>query len=341
MSTLDTKLFFSMTYSFIEDYIPHTNGMSQRTKESYQDALGVFWKYVTDVNHLNIRRFKFSDCTYDFVLNYRNWLIDEMQYAPSTVNHRIVVIKAYIHYAALRDISLSQFDITISKIPLLTLPKTILPIIDDETSLKELFSRPKNTPIGRRDRLIMSLLFDTAVRVSEIVKLKVRHVCVNNEIPFVRIEGKGRKQRIIGLSDKSVKLIKDYLQEFHFDSDPDSPFFYTVIHGNRNHMSIRNVQRLLKKYSDEVKNDNINIPDRVSPHTMRRSRATLLLQDGVNIYDVADILGHSSAQTTADHYARSSLKQKREMMNKVTKDIPEEKQEWPDDILELKKNCGL
>lgn len=341
MKQLNTALFFSMTYSFIEDYIPHTNGMSSCTKESYRDALNTFWNYVHDIMHLDIRKFKFSDSTYDFVLNYRNWLIDEMDYAPSTVNHKIVVLKSYIHYAALKDFSLSQFDITLSKIPLLTVPKTILPIIDDETALKELLSQPKNTHIGRRDRLIISLLFDTAMRVSELVNLIVRDVCINSDLPYVRINGKGRKERIVGLSDKSVCLIKDYLQEFHSDYDLDFPFFYTVIHGVRGPMSIRNIQRLLQKYSIEVKNAGFNIPDKVSPHMLRRTRATLLLQEGVNIYDVADTLGHSSAQTTSDHYARSSLDQKRKAMNKSINAADLGEQKWPNDIEELKKNCGL
>ena len=341
MKQLNSALFFSKTYSFIEDYIPHTNGMSPLTKESYRDALSTFWTYVHDIQRLDIRKFKFSDATYDFALDYRNWLIDEMNYAPSTVNHKIVVLKAYVHYAASRDFSLSQFDISLSKIPMLTLPKRILPVIDDETALEELLTRPKNTHIGRRDRLIISLLYDTAMRVSELVKLIVRDVRVNADPPYVRINGKGRRQRIVGLNDRSVNLIKDYLQEYHDDNNLDSPFFYTVIHGIRGPMSVRNIQRILRKYSIEVKNDGFNIPDKVSPHMLRRTRATLLLQDGVNIYDVADSLGHSSAQTTSDHYARSSVAQKREAMNKsiIIEDI--EKQEWPDDPEELKRNCGF
>jgi len=341
MNKQNEYLFFSKTYSFIEDYIPHTNGMTSCTKESYRDALGTFWTYVTDIKHLNIRKFSFSDCTYEFILNYRNWLIDDMKYAPSTVNHRIVVIKAYVHYAALCDVSLSQFDIIISKIPLLTIPKTILPVIDNEKILSELFSRPKNTRLGRRDRLLMSMLFDTAMRVSELVKLTLRDVCVNVEIPYVRVNGKGRKQRIVGLCDRSVNLIKDYILEYHAEYNLDSPFFYTEIHGQCHSMSIRNVQRVIQKYSQELKEDGCDIPDNVSPHMLRRTRATLLLQNGVSIFDVADILGHSSAQTTSDHYARSSMKQKREMMNKATGNTTPAEQMWPDDMEEFKKRCGL
>ena len=74
---------------------------------------------------------------------------------------------------------------------------------------------------------------------------------------------------------------------------------------------------------------------------LRRTRATLLLQEGVNIYDVADTLGHSSAQTTSDHYARSSLDQKRKAMNKSINAADLGEQKWPNDIEELKKNCGL
>ena len=341
MKKINTSYFFSMTYGFIEYYIPHTNGMSSCTKESYRDALGTFWTYVHEIRKLDVRKFEFADCTFEFILDYRNWMIDEMRYAPATVNHRIAVLKAYVHYSALREISLLQFDIIFSTVPLLTVPKRILPIIGDGIVLKELLSRPKNTRTGRRDRLIMALLFDTAVRVSELVNLKIKDVCIDTEIPYVRIYGKGRRQRIVGLSDRSVTLIKDYIQEFHKDHEPETPFFYTVIHGHLGKMSVRNVQRLLSKYSKEMKEAGFDIPDHVSPHMLRRTRATLLLQDGVSIFDVADTLGHSSAQTTSDHYARTSLEQKRAVMNKASDPTETVEPEWPDDIEELKKNCGL
>lgn len=334
-------LFFSMTDHFLNNYVTHICGCSEHTRASYRADLNTFVDYVHDERRLDVRRFRFSDCTYDFLLDYRNWLIDERKLKASTVNHKVATLKSYMHYAALRDASLAQFDVAVSEVPMLTIPRGIRPVIDDEDCLRALLAKPKNTRLGRRDRLIMAMLFDTAIRVSELTGLKVRDVCHELEEPYILVHGKGRHERIVGLSDNTVSLIKGYVSEYHPEGDDEAPFFYTVIHGTRNAMSTRNVQRMLSRYGRLVKEDGYDIPDSVSPHMFRRTRGTMLLQGDVNVYDVATMLGHASPRTTLNHYAQTSISQKREAMRAGSENVPEEEQRWPEDMDEFKKSIGL
>ena len=109
-SVLDKNLFFSMTYDFLTVYIPQDSA-SCKTVKSYRDGLTVFRRYVADVKKIAIRTFTFEQCTFDFVLEYRNWLLDDQKKAKSTVNNRIAAIKSYMYYAAAKDISLQQIQI--------------------------------------------------------------------------------------------------------------------------------------------------------------------------------------------------------------------------------------
>ena len=102
--TLDKKLFFSMTLDFLDVYIPQ-DSPSSKTVKTYRDGLTVFRRYVCEEKHLSIRRFRFDECTFDFVLDYRNWLLDDRKQARSTVNNRLAAIKSYVRYASARDVT--------------------------------------------------------------------------------------------------------------------------------------------------------------------------------------------------------------------------------------------
>ena len=340
---LNKNLFFSMTLDFLEKYIPQAHN-SKRTKKTYKDGLTIFRRYVTDEKKISLLDFSFSQCTFDFVLDYRNWLLDVKKYEKSTVNNRLAAVKAYLLYAASRDVSLQQVYLNVSGVPFLRLPKVVRPIIENTETIKALLDAPPNTRLGCRDTLMMSMLFDTMIRADELIQLDVKDVRIDVDIPYLFIHGKGDKERTVALSEALVPLAKAYLDEF-FDGRPDKthPFFYTTIHGVENRMSERNVERIVKKYADIVRRDHPDLPPTVYPHMFRRTRGTGLYRDGVPIEAIAVAMGHASPQTTKDHYAFPSLEQKKAVMEQgdglvISK---KEEKEWPDDENEIARLCGL
>jgi site-specific recombinase XerD len=344
MKKLDGSLFFSMTRDYLEKYIPQDHD-SKKTIQSYKDGLTIFRRYVCDEKNLSVGKFTFDDCTFEFVLDYRNWLLENQHRVPSTVNHRLAVIRSYLSYAAARNISLQQINLSIEEVPFLKVPKQIRQIIEEEDALKAFLDAPSNTRIGVRDTMILSLLFDTAIRANELIHLDLRDINLKSEVPFVFIHGKGNKERAVPMTEGTIRLVMAYIAEYHNKrKDYDYPFVYTVIHGENHRMSERNLERIVKKYADVVRNDFPSLPKSVYPHLLRRTRATGLYRDGVDIELIASTLGHASIQTTKDHYAYPSLEQKREAMEKGkagTLSSPDEKQKWPYNEDELARLCGL
>ena len=333
-------LFFARTYDFLNVYLPkHKNG-SDHTRTAYKTALRDFKNYTNQVKEIPTRKFYFSDCTYDYVLDYRNYMYDVKKYRESTVNSKLAAIRSYLDYAASRDASLIQIKFCVDRVPLLTVPKVHQPVIESVDSLAALLSKPGNTRTGLRDKVIMSVLYDSGMRVQELCRMLLRDVDMNAAQYRLLIHGKGHKERILYLDEKTSALIRQYLGEFHPERKPDAPFVYTKIHGEIHAMSIRNIEKRIKKYADLTRVEH-ELPDSVSPHTFRRTRGTNMYRDGVDISIVSRHLGHNDIKTTKDHYTTPSPEQMKEIARKRTQMIPDEEKLWSDDENEISKELGL
>lgn len=338
---LNDSLFFSRTLDFLETYIPKQKSGSKNTVETYRLSLSTFRNYVRDEKQISIREFRFTDCTYDFILDFRNWLHDVKGFKESTTNNRLAAIKSYVAYAAARNVTIQQVAFAVSEVPMYRLPKVIRPVIENEETLSALLNAPGNTRLGLRDKAILVMLFDTAVRVDELVNLCYSDVNITASEPYIHVYGKGNKERKIYFSSNAVEIIFQYACEFHPDKDRGTPFFYTTIHSRTGYMSRRNVERIVKKYADQIRQEHNDLPDAVYPHLLRRTRATGLYRDGVDLFAISTLLGHAQIQTTKEHYASPSVEQMRAVMERGSGVEPEEEQLWPDDEDELARLCGL
>lgn len=330
-------LFFSKTLDFLEHYLPEQALKSRNTIETYRDALTVFRKYITDTMSLSLRTFSFEDCTHDFLLSYIEFL-NKNGNSETTCNNRLAALRAYLWYAANCDIALQSVALTASRVPFLKVPKLTREIIHDD-ALKALLAAPPDTKIGRRDRMILILLYDSAIRVSELLSLNVSSVNLDANIPYLRIYGKGDKERIIAITDKTAGHLKNYLKVYHNVIVPDDPLIYTVIKGHKDRMSVGNVERIVKKYAAQISSEYPDLPEHCYPHMLRRTRATNLYQDGTELELVSRILGHSTTETTRI-YAAPSV----DMMRKVMESgnlKSDEKPLWSDDEAEMARICGL
>jgi site-specific recombinase XerD len=183
------------------------------------------------------------------------------------------------------------------------------------------------TKDGRRDVTLLSMLYDTGARVQEICDLRVKDVRL--EYPaLVTLTGKGCKSRHVPLVGNTVNLLKTYMQEndMRQNGKQDMPLFF-----NQRHTALtrKGITHILQKYADELKGT--DIPQKVSPHMLRHSKALHLLKAGVNLLMIRDILGHASIQTT-EIYARVDMETKRKVLENVYADItPEKLPDWNQD----------
>jgi site-specific recombinase XerD len=332
------KLFFSKTNDYLNHYLPKQAMKSNHTIETYRDALTIFRRYVTDEKNISLKVFCFEDCTHDFLLDYLAFL-NKSGRSVRTCNNRLAAIRAYLWYTADGDISLQSIALAASKVPLLRVPKRDRETINED-DLAAFLAAPPNTRIGLRDRTIMVLLYDSAIRVSELLKMKVNSLNTSASVPYIRVHGKGDKERIVAITDKTVLHLNAYMDKYHADRDREHPLFYTVIKGQMGMMSTGNVERILKKYANIIRQNHPDLPDSVYPHMVRRTRSTNLYQNGVELELLARILGHASTETTRIYYAVPSIEMIKAAMEKDDFSNPEEAM-WSDDEEEMARLCGL
>lgn len=311
------ELFFSRSKDFLDVYIPLQRGQSQNTSDSYRKSLTCFRKYALEIKNISITKFCFADCTYDFVLDYSSYMQNVQHCKPSTVNSRLAALKAYLKYAAAMDVSLEQIYLTVDKVPFLTVPALRRPTISED-SMKAMLEAPLQvtTSISLRDQTFLVTLFDTAVRIGELVKVNMCDLYLDISEPFIVIHGKGNKERQVGITDATLAFLCKYIEINHSSSESrDTPLFYVRYKGEIHHMTERNGERIVKKYAEMLREAGVDLPDTVYPHMFRRTRATGMYQDGVNIEMIGRLLGHAQLETTKQ-YAYASVKQVRTAMER-------------------------
>ena len=340
MKKSDKQLFFSMTYEYLEIYMRTQMLRSPATIESYRDALTVFRHYLRDELHLFVDSFGFSDCTRDLVMGFMEYLSHKGS-KPGTRNQRLTVIKSYLWFAAEKDITLQSVAISVSRVKSCRDPKKEKPILDDE-AVQLLLDAPPDTRTGIRDKTLMILLYDSAARLDEILSLQLCDVFLTSAAPCIRVVGKGQKERVIAITERTAGHLKQYLSVYHVKGVEDTDFlFYTVIKGQCGKMSEANVERFLKKYAEQVRKEYPDIPAHVHPHMFRRTRATGLYRDGVDLAIVSRFLGHAQLETTRI-YATPSVEMMRAAIAKMPSGSPNEEALWDTDAdAVIAKLCGL
>ena len=161
------------------------------------------------------------------------------------------------------------------------------------------------TKEGLKHAAIISLLYDSACRVEELIGLTVADVSLGSH-PRIHVFGKGRKHRLIPISPKAARLLEQYIQKFKL-YNPDSLLFESRSGGK---MTRQGVNYILKKYTSMIRQDDADIIDpdiSVHPHIMRHAKATHLVDSGkVSLKDVRDFLGHESVVTTEIYLSSNS-----------------------------------
>lgn len=332
------ELFFSRTREYLDGYLALQCSRSPHTVKAYRDALTIFRRYVTSQG-LSLKAFGFDDCTRDFLLGFMEYL-QLHGYEKTSCNQRLAAIKSYMWYVADGNITWQQNALMVSRVPFLKTADKERPTLSEEC-LKALLSAPGRDKRGIRDATIMILLYDSAVRLSELLGLKTSDINLQKNTPYLRIRGKGDKERIVSISDHSAEHLKNYIKLFHGSESPvTDSLFYTVIHGQPHSMSPGNVARIIDKYVAIIRPSHPDLPEKVHPHMFRRTRATDLYQSDIELELISRILGHSSTQTTRI-YAKPSLEMLKAAMDRSNPELNAEEPLWPDNEEEFARICGL
>ena len=332
-------LFFSKTYDFLERYLPLQVGRSPHTVESYRDALTVFRRFVRDERGMTVADMSFGDCTRDLVLSFLEHLRSS-GCSAGTCNQRLAAIKSYLWYAADRDVSVQSVAMSVSRIPPVKGPERVKEKLSEE-ALAAILSQPDPSKRkGVRDRAMLVLLYDSGIRLSELIGLDVGDAHIGDD-PRIYVMGKGSRERAVAITEATAAHLSAHIACMHgCEPDPRSPLFFTVRSGSKQRMSPSNVQRIVQGCADGARLVCPDIPAKVHPHMFRRTRATDLYQGGVALELVSRVLGHSSVETTKI-YAKPSMEMMREAMESAYPSAIEEKPTWLGNEDEMARLCGL
>lgn len=235
---------------------------------------------------------------------YVNRLSDKYgkELKKSTQNYHILALRAFLRYLAFRGVgSLSPEKVSVGK----TGDREIT-FLESEEMSSILNAPDASSSSGLRDRTILEILFSTGMRVSELASLNISDL--NFERGEIAVLGKGKKLRVVFLSESAISSTREYLEERGYCSNlkdenyrenlsadkstsKDSPPLFLSNKGTR--LTVRSIERIVKKYSTRA-----GLAKKVSPHTLRHSFATDLLISGADIRSVQSLLGHSSITTT-------------------------------------------
>ncbi|MAV59566.1 MAG: tyrosine recombinase [Candidatus Marinimicrobia bacterium] len=233
---------------------------------------------------------------------FRNYLIhlDKNKYSSKTIARKIASLKSIYKYLYKNKI-IAKNPLDTIKIP--KVPKR-LPHLLSKKQIMKLMSIPDiNTPIGIRDLTILELFYSTGVRISELVKIEKTKINLDNNT--IHILGKGNKDRIVILGDRAKNVLNKYL---HLKSNLINKYLFPSLIKNKysKHIGIRTVYNIVIKYLRMVSDD-----EKLSPHSLRHSFATHLIENGADIIAVKDLLGHDSLSSTQvyTHIQKEKLKE--------------------------------
>lgn len=324
---------------FLSRYLPGERGMSSHTISSYRDTFILFITFMKEVNKVNVNKLVLADLLKDTVVGFLDWLQEIRKCSDATRNVRLAALHSFCNYLQYKNpVSLHEWQRILS----VKTKRTSTNIANHLSieGIQLLLKQPnKMTKKGFRDLSILCLMYDSAARVSEIIALTP--TMVRLEKPYtIKLIGKGNKARIVPLMEDDVAILRQYMagNELLEASENQKPLFYN---SRKERLTRAGLHYILQSYADMArKKASQLIPEKISCHTLRHSKAFHLLQAGVNLVYIRDILGHSSVQTT-EIYARVDSKQKREVLEKAYAEVV--KQETPawsnnDNLLAWLKN---
>ncbi len=280
----------------------------------YRDVFTLLLRFSRDVRGIALERLSLQHIDACFVESFLEHLAKDRQVSIRTQNHRLATLHAFFRYVQ-SEVPERLFQCQqILAIPLRRHARPVVGYLSKEY-LSEILAQPDlRTPAGRRDAVLLSVLYDTGARVQELVDLSVGDRRLESPAQ-VRLMGKGRKMRAVPLMAATVQLLVDYLHENGLDRPEhfERPLFQNR-KGNR--LSRWGVRYILEKYVEAVRNQHPGFTQPVSPHSLRHTKGMHLLHSGVSLEIIRDFLGHVDVKTT-QIYARANLEMKRKALEKV------------------------
>lgn len=270
------------------DHLKYERKLSDNTVNSYRDNLKQFLLFFENKNILNLTEKDVKD------------FISKLNKSEKTKAHYITVLNSFYNFL------IDEEKITINPCENIRLPKLPkkLPNYLTVEEVDKLLDLRLNSPLAYRNKAMLELLYSTGIRITELIELKLNNIDFNDEL--IRVMGKGSKERIIPLGEEATKYLMLYVNQYRNLILKTKTSNYLFVNNFGNKMTRQGFFKILKK---ECKNQGIE--KNISPHTLRHSFATHMLNNGADLRIIQELLGHSDISTTQiyTHLSREKIKQ--------------------------------
>jgi integrase/recombinase XerD len=287
------------------DYLIAEKGCSDNTVAAYRNDLTQFYQYVVESGQFDTDA-GWAGITRECLINYILYL-KEREYASATVARKVAAVKSFCHFLLRTGVIVDDpaADLDSPKVKK-RLPQTLSP--EDVDRLLAIPTAQGESPKALRDRALLEVLYATGMRVSELAQLTTNDVDL--EAGAVRCIGKGDKERVMPLYPEAVEGVRAYLEngrsELLGSDNEDRARRALFLNPRGEHLTRQGLWLIIKRYAKEL-----GIEDRVTPHTLRHSFATHMLNGGAGLREVQKLLGHANISTTQvyTHVSRDRLRE--------------------------------
>ncbi len=311
MTKADVPSFQALLQGFFCNRLIAQRNASPQTVASYRDTFRLLLGYTAQRTGTTPSDLALDDLTPLLVLAFLEHLEKDRGNSIRTRNARLTAIRSFMRYASYHAPSALPTIQRVLAIPSKRFDKPMLEFLSKEEVEALLASPDPSTWSGRRDIVMLSTFYNTGARVSEVVQLRVQDL-VMGQSAYVRIRGKGRKERAVPLWKSTVDRLREWLSQV--DPSPDRPLFPNRYGSGMSRSGIEHRRR--KAVRGETRQCASLDGRRISPHTLRHTTAIHLLQSGVDITVIALWLGHESPSTT-HLYLEADLAMKRRAIANV------------------------
>ncbi len=295
--------------SFFTDYIPKQRALSPNTVKSYRDTIILLLRYYQSEHHICPEKLNYELFSITYLEGFLKWLEETRGNSVSTRNQRLAAIHSFFEYIQYKDLEAFNMCKEVLTVPFKkgnTIPMNYLSLEE----IKILLSIPdQKSKTGLRDMAMLTLLYETAARVQELIDLTPSSIQKKSTIT-VELHGKGGKTRFVPLNNEAYGIVKNYMVRFGI-SDSHHPLFFNSADEK---LTRQGVQYVLDKYISKAHDSTPSLfKKRITNHSLRHSKAMHLLEAGVNLVYIRDFLGHESV-TTTEIYAKVNPKIKEKML---------------------------
>ena len=299
---------------FLTHHLAAQRNLSPNTVRAYRDAFALFLRFCRDQRGIAPERLWLKDIDVRLVEAFLDHLEDDRNVSTPTRNHRLAALHSFFRYVQLEVPDHLLRCQRILAIPSRRQTRKLVGYLSREDLAGILAQPDLGGPAGRRDAVLLSVLYDTGARVQELIDMTAGDVRLDPPAQ-VRLLGKGRKVRAVPLMGPTADLLRDHLREYGLGRPEraEEPVFR-----NRQGRPLTRwgVRYILDKHVRAARDARPGFKQPVSPHTFRHTKGMHLVQAGISLEIIRDFLGHQDAATT-QMYARANLEMQRTALEKV------------------------